>query len=69
MAITQSQCKAARELLGWTRGRLANAAGVSRATIHKGEEDGSSLSTLRPFDPPSSFEAMAEWKSVTAIAA
>jgi DNA-binding XRE family transcriptional regulator len=44
VTITPSQLKAARELIGWTRGRLANAAGVSRATIHKGEEDGSRLS-------------------------
>jgi transcriptional regulator with XRE-family HTH domain len=44
VTITPKQCKAARELIGWTQGRLANAAGVSRATIHKGEEDGSRLS-------------------------
>jgi len=28
MSITPEQCIAARELLGWTRGRLANAASV-----------------------------------------
>jgi transcriptional regulator with XRE-family HTH domain len=44
VTTTPSQCKAARELIGWTQRRLANAAGVGRATIHKGEEDGSRLS-------------------------
>jgi len=44
VTITPSQSRAARQLIGWTRGRLASAAGVSRAAIHKGEEDGSRLS-------------------------
>jgi DNA-binding XRE family transcriptional regulator len=40
MSITSAQVREARKLRGWTRGRLANAAGVSRVTIYKAEEDG-----------------------------
>jgi hypothetical protein len=54
VTIAPSQCKAARELIGWTQGRLATAVGVSRATIHKGCLIGLKGRSAPPSNPPAS---------------
>jgi hypothetical protein len=40
MSLTGAQVRAVRELLGWSRVRLARAARVSASTIVKAEMDG-----------------------------
>jgi DNA-binding XRE family transcriptional regulator len=44
MTVTGAQCLAARELLGWSRARLARAAKLSRHTIYNIEHDDPRLS-------------------------
>ena len=37
MTITPDQCKAARDLLGWSRVKLARVAGVGQTTVYSFE--------------------------------
>jgi DNA-binding XRE family transcriptional regulator len=37
MTITPDQCKAARDLLGWSRAKLARVAGVGQTTVYSFE--------------------------------
>jgi DNA-binding XRE family transcriptional regulator len=37
MTITPDQCKAVRDLLGWSRVKLARAAGIGRTTVYSFE--------------------------------
>jgi predicted transcriptional regulator len=46
VTITPEQCKEARDLLGWSRGRLACQVGASEGAVRRYEDGGAIAATL-----------------------